>query len=265
MEEIVNKNYGYRPSGERPEERSSWEGQVNVIRRSPNVPELITFSGLKHIPKSVDWRQLGKVTGVKNQGDCGACWAFSAAGAIEGAHAIKTGELVEVSEQELVDCAIDYGCYGSTPENAFDYVKKHGIDTAQSYPYVDKENEECKSSESSSRVRISKYYLIPTGDEDTLTRAVAEMGPVAAGIVATQKFHLYSGGVFAPLYCARDPWSINHAVLVVGYGIDAQGKEYFIVKNFWGDAWGEQGYIRVVRNGKNTCGIATDACIPIVE
>ncbi|KAL2454685.1 KDEL-tailed cysteine endopeptidase CEP2 [Abeliophyllum distichum] len=219
------------------------------------------------VPPSIDWRKRGAVTPVKNQGSCGSCWAFSAVAAVEGINKIKTGKLVSLSEQELIDC--DYntdnqGCEGGYMEKAFAFIKKiGGITTEHDYPYVGKNNK-CKTTEEKERaVKISSYKAIPAGSEEALLAAVAKQ-PVSVAIDAGgYDFQLYSSGIFSG-YCGKD---LNHGVAAVGYG-EANGEKYWLVKNSWGTNWGEAGYIKMKRDSTDNngiCGIALEASYPVIR
>jgi len=201
---------------------------------------------------SLDWRTRGAVTPIKNQGQCGSCWAFSATGSIEGAWFNKTNKLVSVSEQQLVDCSGptgNEGCNGGLMDLAFEWVIQNGgICTEDDYPYTGVDGTcqtTCKPA-----VKLSGYQTVTPGNEGDLFKAV-NLTPVSVAIEADQyAFQFYSGGVFD----AQCGTQLDHGVLAVGYGVDG-GKPYWIVKNSWGTSWGEKGYIRMIRN-KNQCGIA---------
>ncbi|GMR53097.1 hypothetical protein PMAYCL1PPCAC_23292, partial [Pristionchus mayeri] len=197
---------------------------------------------------------------------CGSCWAFAAVGALEGQHAKKKGEIVEFSEQNLVDCSTDYGnkgCEGGLPENAYNYVKANGgIDTEDSYPYQG-DDEECKFEKKSVGESDEGFVDLPAGDEEALKNAVALIGPISVGMDANHlSFQGYKEGVYYEPGCDSD--ALDHAVLVVGYGTDEDHGDYWIIKNSWGTGWGEKGYFRIARNRDNHCGIATLASYPIV-
>jgi C1A family cysteine protease len=223
------------------------------------------LSGLVSVPDSVDWRNKGAVTGVKNQGQCGSCWAFSTTGSTEGAHAIKTGHLVSLSEQQLVDCSGSYGnggCNGGLMDNAFKYIiQKGGLCTEAAYPYT-ATGGSCKSSSCSSAATLSRFVDVTRQDEAALAAAVS-VNPVSVAIEADQRgFQSYSGGIFTGT-CGD---SLDHGVLVVGYGVE-NGEDYWIVKNSWGASWGESGYIRLAKgvDGKDgQCGIAMQPSYPVV-
>jgi len=235
---------------------------LNQTKRSGS-----TYMEPSHVslPTEVDWRKEGYVTGVKNQGQCGSCWAFSTTGSLEGQHFKKTGQLVSLSEQNLVDCSTSYGnhgCRGGLMDNAFRYIKANGgIDTEASYPYEAK-NGKCRYNSSNTGATETGYVDIPKGDEEALQSAAATVGPISVAIDARHmSFQFYYSGVYNEQSCSST--KLDHAVLVVGYGT-YQGQDYWLVKNSWGTGWGMQGYIMMSRNKNNQCGIATGASYPLV-
>ncbi|CAO2147667.1 unnamed protein product [Urochloa humidicola] len=211
--------------------------------------------------QAIDWRLQGAVTGVKNQGLCRSGWAFSAVGAIEGLHKIATGELVSLSEQQLVDCDTDNGnkgCSGGNTEMAFRYVIGNGgLTTDSAYPYNGSKGM-CQSVQQLAVVTISGYQKVPTGNEAALAAAVANQ-PVSVGVDG-QNFQLYAGGIFPGSRCGTN---INHGMTAVGYGTTENGTKYWLLKNAWGTNWGEDGYMRLER-GTNACGVSYMASYPLV-
>ena len=235
-----------------------------------------THEAVGDVPVEVDWRTKGVVAAIKNQGSCGSCWTFSTVVSIEGAHAKKTGDLVTLSEQNLVDCAkgdkIDggdeccMGCSGGLMDNAFDYlIKKQdgGIATEDSYAYTGKDGT-CAFDGKPVGAKISNWTDVAVGDEVALADAVANAGPVSIALDASKQWQLYSGGILKPrsiLGCSSDPNHADHGVAIVGYGTD-DGVDYWWIRNSWGESWGESGYMRLER-GVNACGVANFASYPI--
>ncbi|KAL9236840.1 hypothetical protein vseg_011464 [Gypsophila vaccaria] len=218
-----------------------------------------------HAPVSLDWRKYGVVTPVKDQGSCGSCWAFSTTGAIEGINAITNGELISISEQELVDCdTTNYGCNGGDMDYAFEWVINNGgIDTEADYPYKGIDGI-CNSNKEAKRVvSIDRYEDVEESESALLCATVNQ--PVSVGIDASSwDFQLYAGGIYEG-DCSRDPNDIDHAVLIVGYG-SIGNKDYWIVKNSWGTSWGMEGYIYIRRNTNlpyGVCAINAEASYPV--
>uniref|UniRef100_A0A8U7NWL1 Cathepsin K n=1 Tax=Corvus moneduloides TaxID=1196302 RepID=A0A8U7NWL1_CORMO len=212
-------------------------------------------------PAAMDWRKKGYVTPVKNQGQCGSCWAFSSVGALEGQLKRKTGKLLSLSPQNLVDCvANNDGCGGGYMTNAFEYVRQNrGIDSEDSYPYIG-QDESCMYSPTGKAAKCRGYREIPEGNEKALKRAVARIGPISVGIDASlPSFQFYSRGVYYDESCNAE--NINHAVLAVGYGAQ-KGTKHWIIKNSWGEEWGNKGYVLLARNMNNACGVANLASFP---
>uniref|UniRef100_A0A8D3A1F6 Cathepsin S-like n=1 Tax=Scophthalmus maximus TaxID=52904 RepID=A0A8D3A1F6_SCOMX len=199
------------------------------------------------LPTSLDWREKGLVTEVKMQGSCGSCWAFSAVGALEGQLKKSTGVLISLSPQNLVDCSIKYGnrgCNGGFMTNAFQYViKNQGIDSDEAYPYIGK-REQCKYDQQYRAANCSSYVLLQEGDEFGLKQALADIGPISVAIDASRsKFAFYRHGVYIDGRCTH---KVNHGVLAVGYGRE-RGHDYWLVKNSWGENYGDDGYIKMAR------------------
>jgi len=220
----------------------------------------------EQIPTNWDWRSKGAVTGVKNQGQCGSCWSFSATGSMEGAWFLKRGAIVSLSEQNLVDCSTaqgNEGCNGGLMDQAFQYViSNKGIDTEASYPYTATGPNQCQYNSGTIGATISSFTDVSSGSESALLSAVYST-PVSVAIDASQQsFQFYSGGVYNEPACSSS--QLDHGVLAVGFGVYQGSTAYWLVKNSWGTSWGMNGYIMMTRNSNNQCGIATAASYPIV-
>lgn len=228
------------------------------------------FAGTAKPPAAVDWRESGAVTAIKNQGTCGACWLFSATGAMEGINAITTKKLVNASEQEIGDC--DYAnftdvseCMGGVPWDAFNWViHNKGDNTEAAYPYTANYLPCRNATARKHALSITGWARVPADDEAALTAAVA-VQPISVGIDATSVaiFQHYKSGVIDSKDCGT---AIDHGVLVVGYG-EEKGKLYWLVKNSWGTAWGEDGYFKLLRGagGEGQCGVAHSATYPVIK
>jgi len=239
------------------EEFSAFVGQfpretpttASVFQRDPNFVA----------PASVDWIAKGAVVPVKDQGQCGSCWAFSTIGAIEGWNFLKNGKLVSMSEQQLVDCSKDvcYGCQGGWPYKALEYVQKNGVCAEGAYPYTARDGQ-CKDSTCTPVVApgaIKTYENV--SDEAAMLEALVD-GPVSVLVEADRSaFQYYHSGILNDASCGTQ---IDHAILATGYGTEG-GVNYWNIKNSWGASWGDKGYIRFIRD-KNQCGISGGAILP---
>lgn len=237
-------------------------------RRSSNVMSISeatnpTYLNLTAMPKSLDWRKKGAVTPVKDQGKCGCCWAFSAVAAMEGITQIKTGKIISLSEQELVDCDNqDSGCEGGLMDTAFAFIKSNdGLTTETNYPYEGIAGT-CKSKKAVTRAAtITGYKDVPANNEKALLQAVASH-PVSVAIEGGgYSFQFYSSGIFSG-DCDK---FLDHAVTAIGYGTGSDGRKYWLIKNSWGTGWGESGYMRIQRDvaaREGLCGLAMDASYP---
>jgi cathepsin L len=220
---------------------------------------------------SVDWTTKGAVTPVKNQAQCGSCWAFSATGALEGAIFLQDGVLESLSEQELVSCdKVDSGCNGGAMDNAFTFAEKNGLALESQYPYTSGTGntgtcQTAKESPAAPHSKGSKFTDVTPNSEAALKAAVAQR-PVSVAIEADkQAFQFYTSGIIkATAGCGTN---LDHGVLAVGYGVDGTTL-YWKVKNSWGATWGDKGFVRLERtessSSKGTCGIAMDASYPTV-
>jgi KDEL-tailed cysteine endopeptidase len=221
------------------------------------------FTSIEPTPPRIDWREEGAVTDVKDQGQCGSCWAFSSTGAIEGLLAIKKGILTDLSEQELIDCATGKtygsdGCNGGQMEGGFKYAINYGLCSFDSYPYEGVQGA-CKKCNSTFFPEDCRD--VAPNDEVSLRVAVSRQ-PVAVAIEAdTRYFQFYSGGILNSTDCGTN---LDHGVLAVGYG-EENGQNYWLVKNSWSANWGENGYVRIASGGKGSgiCGIAANPSFPV--
>jgi C1A family cysteine protease len=225
---------------------------------SIEYPEFVSADA---VPDSVDWREKRVVNSVRDQEQCGSCWAFATTANAESAWAIATGKLLDLSEQYLVDCATGFGyfnmgCNGGQPDSAMKYMIQNGQCVETEYPYYGKDSE-CGVC-ANAGVKFAACYDVVSKDQQALKSAVA-MQPVVVAIEAdTRYFQSYSSGILDASTCGTN---LDHAVEVVGYGVDG-GKKYWTVRNSWGESWGENGYVRILRsdstNDAGVCGISSE-------
>ncbi len=256
--QFINRNYTNEFYNE--------ENSHIMIQNLSYVP-LEEPQGEDILPIDFDWRKKNKVSSVKNQLQCGACWAFSTSGAVEGAWAIQNNVLYNLSEQELIDCSDSYGnqgCKGGSMNLAYKYIIDNGLCANLSYPYV-AQNNICQKNNCESIVKISDYSQVTVNNEKALKRSLYKR-PISVAIQANKRsFQMYQSGIYSDLDCGTQ---LDHGVLLVGYGYDLlNNMDYWIVKNSWGPSWGENGYIRILRNTEDErglCGIAMQPSYPIV-
>ncbi|KAK7321672.1 hypothetical protein VNO77_32531 [Canavalia gladiata] len=256
--DLTNEEYRARYLGTRIDpNRRMVKGRTRSDRYAPRVGD--------KLPEFVDWRKEGAVVPVKDQGSCGSCWAFSAISAVEGINKLVTGDLISLSEQELVDCDTSYnqGCNGGLMDYAFEFIINNGgIDSDEDYPYRAVDGRCDQYRKNAKVVSIDDYEDVPAYDELALKKAVANQ-PVSVAIEGGgREFQLYVSGVFT----GRCGTALDHGVVAVGYGSE-NGKDYWIVRNSWGSSWGEEGYVRLERNldksRSGKCGIAIEPSYPI--
>ena len=234
---------GYKPSGR-------------------NITEYAEFEPVS-ADSSVDWTTKGAVTKVKNQGSCGSCWAFSTTGSMEGAHFIKTGTLLSLSEQNLVDCSKkNNGCGGGDMDLAFQYTESAPLESEADYPYKGRKffHKGCEYDSSKGKVAVSSFKDVTPNSSEALKAAIAK-GPVSVAIEADKRaFQSYTSGILkASAGCGTN---LDHGVLAVGYG-EENGTPFYKVKNSWGATWGDEGYIKLeIVDGEGTCGIQMAATQP---
>ncbi|GMH02784.1 hypothetical protein Nepgr_004623 [Nepenthes gracilis] len=219
-----------------------------------------------NLPTDFDWREHGAVTPVKNQGSCGSCWSFSTTGALEGANFLSTGKLVSLSEQQLVDCdhecdpeepgSCDSGCNGGLMNSAFEYIlKAGGAMREEDYPYTGNDRGTCKFDKTKIAASVANFSVVSL-NEDQIAANLVKNGPLAVAINAVF-MQTYIGGVSCPYICSKQ---LDHGVLLVGYGsagyapVRLKEKPYWVIKNSWGENWGESGYYKICR-GRNICGV----------
>ncbi|EDL41322.1 mCG12216, isoform CRA_b [Mus musculus] len=221
-----------------------------------------------NLPKFINWKKRGYVTPVRTQGRCNSCWAISVTGAIEGQMFQKTGQLIPLSVQNLVDCSRpqgNRGCYVGNTYRALKYVVENGgLESEATYPYEEKEGS-CRYNPENSTASITGFDFVPE-NEDALMNAVATIGPISVAIDARhESFLFYKRGIYHEPNCSSSV--VTHAMLLVGYGFvgnESEGRKYWIVKNSMGTKWGSKGYMKIARDQGNHCGIATYALYPRV-
>ncbi|XP_075678693.1 cathepsin L-like peptidase [Dermatophagoides pteronyssinus] len=233
--------------------------------RKPST-QIYTDNDLTDLPDEIDWTKKGVVTAVRNMGDCGSGYAFGPVQALESQQALKTGKLVELSVQQVIDCSTDenYGCQGGLIDFTLDYIlRNHGqIDTEASYPYVGPNGTGCHFSVKTVGAVMKSLVDLKRFDEQVMQNAVAKVGPVAISIDAdSPHFMLYKSGVYD--YDDCNMILIDHGMTVVGYGT-LNGKQYWKIKNSMSTSWGMDGYVLWARNKDNLCGVASTPCYPLV-
>jgi len=261
-EEFSLKKKGFKPSF----------GEDFVARREMASSEPTLFAGAVS-PK--DWRNTGATSPVKDQGQCGSCWAFSATQAVESATFLKTGSLPILAPQQIVDCDhVDGGCNGGDTPTAYNYVvKAGGQETEANYPYTAKDGA-CKFSASKVAATISSFKYVdglskPCNDKCTdndvnAMKTALSSSPVSICVDATSAWQSYQSGIYKPglIPCGAQYNQLDHCVHLVGWGTE-NSVDYWIVKNSWGTTWGEKGYMRIVADSHNYCGILDEATIAI--
>jgi len=258
-EEFQAKFTGYRVSNisESVGALKKWNGDCFACKQYPETKG--------PIPDAVDWVTKGAVVGVKDQAQCGSCWAFSTVGGIEGAWHMAGNDLTSLSEEEIVSCdtgGTDQGCQGGEMTSAYPWVIKNGgLNSEKAYPYAAGSGDAPKCNKKKENVTVAHiddaFYISNKRDtnETAVMEAVARVGPLSIGINAGH-LQVYRRGILNPWICLP---KLDHGVLMVGFGID-DGKDYWKIKNSWGESWGEDGYFRIIR-GKNKCGCVDDVSV----
>jgi len=244
LNEIDTATYGWTKFSDQERNRPLLEVPAHIRRTRVAVSN--------DLPDNFDWRDKGAVAEVKDQGQCGSCWAFCSVVAMEGAYFLEHSELISLSEEQIVDCdSNDHGCSGGWPTNAFAYVQEcGGLMSEEDYPYTAPPAGECQFDASKAKMQVKDIETFPGQSESQMMSAVQQYGPLAIALDAS-KFDFYSGGIMNGDGCYAG--SPDHGVAVVGWGVE-DGTSYWIVKNSWGADWGEDGYVRIER-GNNACGV----------
>lgn len=214
----------------------------------------------------VDWRKEGAVNPVQDQGQCGSCWAFSSIAAMEGSHFIEKGELVKLSEQQLVDCSKkegNEGCNGGLEVWAFKYAEKTAIELEKDYEYTGRTGHKCKAKEAKEIVKVEDYVQVPKKSVKQIKAAVDKQPTCVSVDASGSVFQFYDKGIMDSKRCGHD---LDHAVTAVGYGQQGE-KEFLIVRNSWGADWGEDGYFRIAidADGDGVCGVLMDSSRPTTD
>nr|BAN20121.1 cathepsin L [Riptortus pedestris] len=243
---------------------------VYLDRHHLNTSGSTHIAGGGNLPASMDWRSMGAVTAVRDQGDCGSCYAISTATTVETQVYLRTGELTPLSPQQIVECSNTYryknmACKGGWLDRTFSYIKDQGLATEADYPYTGRNTNWAIGCRYNRKLRIAArtkgFVNIKQQDEAALADAVATAGVVAVGVQSRKSnLQFYKSGVHYSSKC--DHKFIDHAMVVVGYGTTPEGEDYWLVKNSWGTSWGEDGYVRMARNRGDNCGIASYAYYP---
>ena len=237
----------------------------NLRKRASGIVHAAVEEDAAKLPKSIDWVEKGAVTAVKNQGQCGSCWSFSAVGALEGAYFLKYGKLINFSEQELVSCDDkDYGCNGGFMDDAFTWVETNGgLCTDDDYKYTSGAGSTgtCeKTCKNIPEVAPKSYNDVKVDSVPSMMSALAQQ-PIAIAIEADQfAFQFYKKGVLS----GKCGTNLDHGVLAVGYGTYTDGLDYWKVKNSWGASWGMDGYILIERGDADLCGVLASPTYPVL-
>jgi C1A family cysteine protease len=244
------------------QERGMMRGRLYTPGYNGGLPFNKYKYDLKSLPDSLDWRYFGAVTPVKDQAVCGSCWSFGTTGTIEGTYFIKYGQLVRLSQQELMDCSWDQGnnaCDGGEDFRAYQWIMANGgLATEEDYgsgAYLAQDSF-CSAENATKTAKIVGYVNVTSGDEEALRAALVNHGPVSVAIDASHKsLSFYANGVYYEPECGNKPDQLDHAVLAVGYGV-MNGQRYWLIKNSWSTYWGNDGYVLMAERDNN-CGVET--------
>lgn len=236
---------------------------VPTVKKGKSVQKRLSVN----LPKFINWKKRGYVTPVRTQIACNSCWAISVTGAIEGQMFRKTGKLIPLSVQNLVDCVDGSGCHAGSVLDSFKYLmEKGGLESEATYPYEDKQGS-CRYNPENSTASITGFEFIPNNEVDLMS-AVASLGPISVVIDAWhESFLFYKRGIYYEPNCNNSLFALRHAVLLVGYGFigrESEGRKYWIIKNSLGTKWGNKGYMKIAKDQGNHCGIASLPVFPRV-
>lgn len=211
------------------------------------------------VASSIDWRTKGAVNPVKDQGQCGSCWTFSGVTVMESAHFLATGDLLSLSEQQIVDCDSLAGCQGGQEKNVLTYAEKHEMCSETEYPYNGKSHLFCHAKGCDTGVEVTTVHSVKSESAQAMKEAL-QSNPITVAVDANcDDFMYYSSGVLTKS-CGT---GLDHAIAAVGYGSD-NGQEYWIIRNSWAASWGEEGYIRMAieETGAGVCGVQMESYWP---
>jgi C1A family cysteine protease len=247
--------------------------KANETTKKSFVFEPVVITGFEdnsaEIPTSFDWREKGAVTAVKDQELCGSCYAMATLASVESQLFIKTGKLVQLSEQEIIDCAEESGlnkCQGGIGFQVYDYIKANGgISSSLDYPYEAKNGKCRRNGKNKVEIDMKSYGFVYTkavNNDDLLMKSLINIGPIMISIDTDhESFMHYSSGVYYEEECTGE---VNHGALLVGFGTE-KGKDFWIVKNSFGDKFGESGYVRMTRGRENDCSLSKVPLFPILN
>ncbi|EMD48432.1 cysteine protease 8, putative [Entamoeba histolytica HM-3:IMSS] len=260
-----NKEGTFKLSLEGPFAAMTNEEYKNILKskRSEEGKGKVKYLNIE-APETVDWRKEGKVTPIRDQAECGGCYAFGSIAALEGRLLVEQGgdaNTLDLSEEEMIQCTREYGnngCGGGFGSNAYDYIIEHGVSNETEYPFTGMDSE-CKTN-IKPYVTMKGYNRVARNNVKELKSAISQGMVDVAMDASFVKFQLYKSGAYTDKKCKKSFFALNHEVSAVGYGV-VDGIECWIIRNSWGTTWGENGYFNIAIEG-NTCGIATDPLYP---
>nr|XP_015220782.1 PREDICTED: cathepsin S-like [Lepisosteus oculatus] len=229
---------------------------MRVQRQADKLYKKENCQHLKHL-------KTWKKSGLQHKGICGSCWAYSATGALEAQWKKKTGQLIPLSKQQLIDCTAGIkGCTGGWASLAYDYIiHNEGIQAEATYPYAMRE-QPCAADKTKVVATVGSWKFLPIGSEQALEDGLVTIGPVAISIDTTRpSFQFYRRGIYYDPECSV--WKQTHSMLLTGFGTEGS-EQYWTIRNSWGPWWGEDGYVRLAKNRNRHCGISQYGVLPFV-